>query len=118
MDSNNSDLELNAKDLKEIATKAINDNKNKITENAQLAANKYHLDCVSMAKKGYFSYKFVNLVKQNDNTYFCQTDSGGEGFTIYDLDQVITILKEKGYNINSNKDQKTSGYIDLEISWG
>jgi hypothetical protein len=68
------------------------------------------------AEHGHFECHTTNIVKMRDGSFYCQTDSGGDGFTIPDIDLFLERLTESGFKVKlANRD--VGGYIRLDSSW-
>jgi hypothetical protein len=113
---------MNASDLKHIAQMAKIDKRNKylkgIAESTAQGIEHFTESLQGYAEKGLFKKKTTCLVRSNDhdqNKYYCQTGTGGEGFTILDIHPVIEGIEKMGFTVNFVS--KSKGYSQLDISW-
>ena len=54
------------------------------------------------------------LVHKSGNTYYCQTETGGDGFEVKDINLLINDLKKLNYNVTF---KKKKGYCPLVVNW-
>ena len=106
---------MNAKELNQLA------NDFKVTiPNTMENTNKFIKDITAnledMAKKGKFEKKTTCLVHHKDNEYYYQTGTGGEGYTVNNLPEVIAVLRDQGFSVFFMC--KVTGYCPFNISWG
>ena len=103
-----------AQELREKAQE-INDSKVDLTkENTQEAINFFVSLAESCAEHGSF-YKNTSCLINKQKGYHCQTENDGGGFTIYNLKDVISGLRELGFEVETKL--KDKGYSELNLKW-
>jgi len=105
---------MNAKELRRIAKSCMHDAK-KNRDNTEKAVAHFVDGLEELAKKGLFVKKTTCLTLLRQVTYFCQTDTGGDGFDIFCIDSVIDELKTLGFDVRFVK--RSYGYSSLDIYW-
>jgi hypothetical protein len=68
------------------------------------------------ANRGKTSCVTSNIVKMVDGRFFCQTDSGGDGFYFENIDLFLKELENEGFSVRLS-DRNKGGYIKLYASW-
>ena len=66
------------------------------------------------AERNHTNRNTTCLVHKSGNSYFCQTDTGGDGFEIENINDVIKAIKKLGFKVEF---KKKKGYCPLDISW-
>lgn len=108
-----------AKDLKTISNLAKQSAKEKVFDNSLKTVRFYIEACLRSAEFGYDERKFSNLIKQN-NGWFLQTDSEGNGYNVYDIHDVIDRIQNFGYTVEFDQTTPEFGgstYSTLIIKW-
>tara|TARA_R100000951_G_scaffold101420_1_gene92958 strand:- start:32506 stop:32850 length:345 start_codon:yes stop_codon:yes gene_type:complete len=111
---------ITAKELKKIATEAKIEIKKSTLENSLFAVEHFTKNLHSIAGRGKFKKETTCLVSHGDHregidqNFNCQTGTGGEGFTIENMQEVIELLEKQGFTVEFNI---KGGYCPFNISW-
>jgi hypothetical protein len=108
-------MDKKACDLKKIATDINLAKKDDDQKNTNKAVNFFLGDLESYALRGKFKRNTSCLISRGDGKFFCQTETGGKGFIVNDINLVKEKIESLGFVVEF---EERLYYSYFNIRWG